>query len=124
MTKEETIISNLYEAKKLDLASHKVDLALVDDITKISNDAKKELANSNTARTKAIASIDEMMASYRQNAVLSNSAINIIADFKAKTRDLGIDIPSNIVNLEKELQTNSKTSQDQLKSLQNIKKSL
>jgi len=124
MTKEETIISNLYEAKKLDLASHKVDLALVDDITKISNDAKKELANSNTARTKAIASIDEMMASYRQNAVLSNSAINIIADFKAKTKDLGIDIPSNIVNLEKELQTNSKASQDQLKSLQNIKKSL
>jgi hypothetical protein len=124
MTKEERIISNLYEAKKLDLASHKVDLALVDDITKISNDAKKELANSNNARTKAIASIDEMMASYRQNAVLSNSAINIIADFKAKTKDLGIDIPSNIVNLEKELQTNSKTSQDQLKSLQNIKKSL
>ena len=124
MTQEEKIISNLYEAKKLDLASHKVDLALIDDIQKISNDAKKELANSNTARTKAIASIDEMMASYRQNAVLSNSAINIIADFKAKTRDLGIDIPSNIVNLEKELQTNSKTSQDQLKSLQNIKKSL
>lgn len=124
MTKEQKIISNLYEAKKLDLASHKVDLALVDDITKISNDAKKELANSNTARTKAIASIDEMMASYRQNAVLSNSAINIIADFKAKTKDLGIDIPSNIVNLEKELQTNSKASQDQLKSLQNIKKSL
>ena len=124
MTKEERIISELYNAKKVELGTHKVDLALVDDIQKISNDAKKELANSNTARTKAIASIDEMMASYRQNAVLSNSAINIIADFKAKTKDLGIDIPSNIVNLEKELQTNSKASQDQLKSLQNIKKSL
>ena len=124
MTKEEKIISKLYNAKKVELGTHKVELALVDDIQKISNDAKKELANSNTARTKAIASIDEMMASYRQNAVLSNSAINIIADFKAKTKDLGIDIPSNIVNLEKELQTNSKSSQDQLKSLQNIKKSL
>ena len=124
MTKEEKIISELYNAKRVELGTHKVELALVDDIQKISNDAKKELANSNTARVKAIASIDEMMASYRQNAVLSNSAINIIADFKAKTKDLGIDIPSNIVNLEKELQTNSKYSQDQLKSLQNIKKSL
>jgi hypothetical protein len=124
MTKEQKIISKLYEAKKVELGTHKVELGLRDDIQKISNDAKKELANSNTARTKAIASIDEMMASYRQNAVLSNSAINIIADFKAKTKDLGIDIPSNIVNLEKELQTNSKASQDQLKSLQNIKKSL
>ena len=124
MTKEEKIISELYNAKRVELGTHKVELALVDDIQKISNDAKKELANSNTARVKAIASIDEMMASYRQNAVLSNSAINIIADFKAKTKDLGIDIPSNIVNLEKELQTNSKSSQDQLKSLQNIKKSL
>jgi endo-alpha-1,4-polygalactosaminidase (GH114 family) len=124
MTQEERIIKKVYDAKKVELGTHKVDLALVDDIQKISNDAKKELANSNTARVKAIASIDEMMASYRQNAVLSNNAINIIADFKAKTKDLGIDIPSNIVNLEKELQTNSKSSQDQLKFLQNIKKSL
>ena len=32
MTQEERIISNLYEAKKVDLASHKVELGLVQDI--------------------------------------------------------------------------------------------
>jgi hypothetical protein len=45
MTKEQNIINKLYEAKKVELGTHKVDLALIDDANKAISEGSKNEAN-------------------------------------------------------------------------------
>ena len=110
------------ERNATELASHEVELALVDDIQKMYNDASKELTIAGNASKKAIAAIDEVFTAYRQNAVKSNEALNQIGQFKIQAKNLGLEMPANIVKFESDLTANLKNSQAKMTAVQNAKK--
>jgi hypothetical protein len=105
-----------------ELASHQIELTLVDDIQKMYNDAGKELTIAGNASKKAIAIIDEVFTAYRQNGVKSTEALNKIGQFKTQAKTLGLEIPSNILKFESDLTANVKNSQAKMAAIQNAKK--
>ena len=110
------------ERNATELASHEVELALVDDIQKMYNDASKELTIAGNASKKAIAAIDEVFTAYRQNAVKSNEALKAIVELKTQAKNVGLDVPANILKFESDLTANVKNSQAKMTSIQNAKK--
>jgi hypothetical protein len=118
------VIEKMYSSTgNVELAEVKVDLAVVDDINKSYADSKKELGIAANATKLAYAAIDEVMAAYRQNGIKSNETIQMIKTLKDSVKSLGIDLPANIVSIEKEVSDNLKNSQSMMSKLQNAKKS-
>jgi hypothetical protein len=122
MTKEETIISNLYEAKKLDLASHKVDLALIDDV-------KKAYAEAINARKKSLDAYlnvqKQVQAGIKLLTELKTSNeqfIPVVERFESAAKGLGIDVPKEILDQKKNIQDGLKGNLlNYTKTLQSIK---
>jgi hypothetical protein len=122
MTKEETIISNLYEAKKVDLASHKVDLALIDDV-------KKAYAEAINARKKSLDAYlnvqKQVQAGIKLLTELKTSNeqfIPVVERFESAAKGLGIDVPKEILDQKKNIQDGLKGNLlNYTKTLQSIK---
>ncbi len=97
MTKEETIISNLYEAKKVELGTHKVDLGIIQDATKIIDIAEKGFKDAflevSFARTKAIPMIKQAILNAEKFLVQFEQT-------KKASKELGIDLPSDYLKQE------------------------
>ena len=78
-----------------ELASHKVDLALVDDFKNVFNKANNDQAKIATTLVndlaKASNSFKENLADWQKSAVIGNQLI-------AKAKELGIDLPAPILN--------------------------
>lgn len=110
------------ESNATELASHQIELTLVDDIQKMYNDAGKELTNAANSSKKAIAAIDEVFTAYRQNAVKSNEALKAIVELKTQAKNVGLAVPANVLKFETELNANLKNSQAKMTSIQNAKK--
>jgi hypothetical protein len=122
MTKEQKIISNLYEAKKLDLASHKVDLALIDDV-------KKAYAEAINARKKSLDAYlnvqKQVQAGIKLLTELKTSNeqfIPVVERFESAAKGLGIDVPKEILDQKKNIQDGLKGNLlNYTKTLQSIK---
>ena len=122
MNTTKSVYNRLFTEDKVELASERVELALVDDIQKMYNAAGKELSTANNASKKAIAAIDEVFTAYRQNAIKSNEALGKIAELKKQAKDLGLDAPANVLKFEEDLTANVKNSQAKMAAIQNAKK--
>ena len=90
MTKEQKIINKLYEAKKVELGTHKVDLALVDDIKK------------------SVLMAKDLKEKIESNFALANGGLRAVADFEkfynsavSKANELGVPIPKELDGLTK-----------------------
>ena len=83
------------EPQVTELASHKVDLALVDDFKNVFNKANNDQAKIATTLVndlaKASNSFKENLADWQKSAVIGNQLI-------AKAKELGIDLPAPILN--------------------------
>lgn len=122
MNTTKSVYNKLFSESKVELGKHEVELALVDDIKKMYNEAGKELTLANSASKKAIAAIDEVFTAYRQNAVKSNEALNRIAELKKQAKDLGLEAPANVLKFEQDLTANIKNSQAKMSAIQTAKK--
>ncbi len=110
MNTTKSVYNRLFSEDKVELASERIELALVDDIQKMYNAAGKELSTANNASKKAIAAIDEVFTAYRQNAIKSNEALGKIAELKKQAKDLGLEAPANVLKFEEDLTSNVKNS--------------
>ena len=95
MTKEEKIISELYNAKKIELGTHKVELSNINDLEKVNADAKKNLAEfkkqqadlKNTAKL-LISSGDK----FKENTLKINS---MATELNKQFKELGLNYLDN-----------------------------
>ena len=110
------------EPQVTELASHKVELGLADDIVKMVNDIVKESTNANNLSKKVIAAIDLVLASYRQNEVKSNEALKSIDTLKTQAKNLGLDLPPVLSQYETNLNNLLKDSRAKMTAAQNAKK--
>jgi hypothetical protein len=95
MTKEETIISNLYEAKKVELGTHKVELSNINDLEKVSADAKKNLADFKKQQADLKSTAKLLISSgdkFRENTLKINS---MATELNKQFKELGLNYLDN-----------------------------
>jgi hypothetical protein len=120
MNTQKTIYNKLFKEEAIELASHDINLALADDI-KSAIDATlaykdKKKAAWNKASTPLIAVYDMLRAEYGA-AVKAQNGIN---ELKAKAKDLGTDVPTKILNSEKQIVELVKTSKSKFDQMNKI----
>ena len=84
MTQEQKIISKLYEAKKVELGTHKVDLTISNDIDKFIDNATTRVTDANEMIKKAIVEYGIALNGFKQAISMSENAIKT-------SKDLGVD---------------------------------
>lgn len=93
MTKEEKIISELYNAKKVELGTHKVDLSALDNFQKAQSAAQDSYGMGYNKIKDALKPLQEalMQLKMADSAVLR--AIAVGDKFEKDTISLGVDLP-------------------------------
>ena len=88
MTKEQKIISELYEAKKVELGTHKVDLALFDEI-------KSSIENARKLKEDIISNFAKANGGMRFCDLFDKS----FDKATSMAKDVGFDIPNEVFKL-------------------------
>lgn len=120
MSIEKTVYNSLFK-KEVNLSSNVLELATTQDVKKSVALANKELNNVNGATSKASAALDELFTSWRQVAIISSSIVSDVDSLKSKAKELGLDLPSDIISLQDTWNEYSKKAQTQMKSLQDMR---
>lgn len=84
MTQEERIIKKVYDAKKVELGTHKVDLTISNDIDKFIDNATSRVTDANEMMKKAILEYGIALNGFKQAISISENAIKT-------SKDLGVD---------------------------------
>jgi hypothetical protein len=121
MSKTENLTKYLNGLKTVEMSSEVVELALIDDMQKAMQTVNKELSNANGSTSKASAALEEAFTAYRQSAVYAKQVTDIYAQFEAKAKELGVDIPANAKKLNDDASQYLKSSQDKMKLFQTLK---
>jgi len=87
---------------KTELAKHEIELGLIDDLKKNNTLALKEYAVYETNRKKAILAIQDCKSYLRQYAIILTKNIALIDDSKAKAKELGLDLPADVLKIAKD----------------------
>lgn len=101
MNTEKKVFNRLFSAEKVELASDKFEFALTDDIE---NYKKQMLKLSESAKTQMLLAEREVFDYGKLAGEVRGYAILMIQDItqlKAKAKELGIDLPANILESEK-----------------------
>lgn len=119
------VIEKMYAGSdKVELSEVSVELALADDMKKAYDLSFKELANASAASKKVLASLDELGTAHRQAAIASKQVNDIYDTMTKQAKDLGVELPANIVKMNTDATANLKDSQAKMVNVQNLKKSL
>lgn len=124
MTQEEKIISKIYNAKKVELGTHKVELGLRDDI--ISN-FQKYLGQRDVAKKAISKAENAVIDAYNNYAALAGSAnatIGELSTLKAKAKELGIELDPDMTGIEKKMKDELKIIKPNATAIQNSAKVL
>lgn len=99
MTQEERIIKKVYDAKKVELGTHKVDLAITDDIkaqAKIVSDFLKLVNKADTTIQKNVQAINAAYKPVAPNLGFGKQLAKRAQDLKGKfdkmAKDLGVNV--------------------------------
>ena len=106
---------------KTELATHEVELGLVDDIKKQSDLVNKQIGFLNTDIIdvkKSLSLIEKIKSDFNSVDKLGNDLLNSVISFEKKAMDLGIDVPNEIINSGNTARQLLKTN-DELKKLIN-----
>ena len=111
MSELKTVYSKLF---KTELASQKVQLALTDDFSSSFNKAND---TDESIGQNLIKNLSKAEADYKQNLQLLQNTKKIGDDLIAKAKDLGVDLPANIINQYKTIDVMIKETQTYLSKI-------
>ena len=96
-------LQNVYDklAYKTELAKHEVELGLLDGLKKDADKVTTQIGFVNkdiSEVKKAISLIGMIKGDLPSTDKLANDLLNAVITFENKTRDLGIDVPKEVIN--------------------------
>jgi hypothetical protein len=94
------IINKLSEKEAVKLESQLVELNLLGDLKKNNSLAEKEFKVYQTNKAKVTVAITEAKSAMRQYAVVLANNVKLINEAKAKAKELGLELPADIVKIE------------------------
>lgn len=109
MNTTKSVYNRLFAEDKVELASERVELGLIEDLKKDADKVSKQIGfvNKDIGEVKkAIQLIGMIKADLTSNDKLANDLLKAVINFENKTRDLGLDVPQQVIdygNLSREL---------------------
>jgi hypothetical protein len=108
------------KSDKVDLKAEKIELTIVGDIDKGIKEALKELDSVEKLKAKAKQPITDAISANRQAGIIATNTLKLVENFKQQAKELGIDVPANIKDMEgraDKIITDFKASQSKLISI-------
>ncbi len=90
MNTQKAVYNGLF-SKKTELETHKVELAIIDDIV---TSAKKVFDQ----RDKVVQAMRKVTEESKEGLSFANKSLKDIEEFERKVKDLGIDLPKKVIN--------------------------
>jgi len=118
MSEQKTVFNKLWKSNSTELASHKVELALTDDVKSLYESANKIYAQNGDLLDKYAQSLEKAFQSAADEYKKSLDKFN---QLEKASKDLGIDLPQDIVKLKSLIEYGIK---DSLNSKSNVVKIL
>lgn len=115
---EKNVFGKLFT--KTELGTHKIDLAVTDDIKKLITEANNLKNQYNGAATAAVNNLKEakrLAGNWRDNLSQAN---NLIINLTQKANELGIDIPKEVLNYKELTVKGSKDADNYVKLINKI----
>ena len=109
MNTTKSVYNRLFSESKVELAAERVELGLIEDLKKDADKVSKQIGfvNKDIGEVKkAIQLIGMIKADLTSNDKLANDLLKAVINFENKTRDLGLDVPKQVIdygNLSREL---------------------
>lgn len=117
MNTTKSVYNRLFAEDKVELASERVELGLVEDVQKEYAKYSKSQINGNNKTNAVVETAKQAIASYQQaikDYALVTQQINYI---KKQATDLGVDVPPSINALDKEVASGISFMNDRIKKL-------
>lgn len=117
MNTTKSVYNRLFSEDKVELASERVELGLIEDAQKDYAKYSKSQINGNNKTNAVVESAKQAIAAYQQaikDYALVTQQINYI---KKQATDLGVPIPANINALDKEIASGISFMNDRIKKL-------
>ena len=117
MNTTKSVYNRLFKEDKVELASERVELGLVEDVQKEYAKYSKSQINGNNKTNAVVETAKQAIASYQQaikDYALVTQQINYI---KKQATDLGVDVPPSINALDKEVASGISFMNDRIKKL-------
>jgi hypothetical protein len=115
MSEQKVVFNKLF--KKEELASHKVELGLIDDIEKLQIEANNSEDSAVAEVSKSLATLKNAVKLFDKAILSSKNVTQQIDKAKILAKDLGVDLPQNI-------DSKYKYYENSIKSFNEIKKSI
>ena len=109
---------------KVELSQVEVKLALIADLKKNNSIAEKEFKSYQASKAKMMASIQDAKAAIRQYAVVLNNNTKLIDEAKMKAKELGLDLPADVLKIESDSNVGKTNFESITKNLQQAEKLL
>ena len=109
MNTTKSVYNRLFSEDKVELASERIELGLIDDLKKDADKVSKQIGFVNkdiSEVKKAIQLIGMIKADFTSTDKLANDLLKAVINFENKARDLGLDVPKQVIdygNLSREL---------------------
>ena len=122
MSTLDNIIGKISVVTKTELKQHHIELALADDVKKAYNDAIAARKKSLDEYQKLKPLIASALKMQNDLKALNDNALTVFAKFEQAAKDLGIQMPKDVIDQKTNIQDGLKGSiAAQIKALQSIK---
>ena len=108
MNIENKVFGKLFQEEKVELESQKVELALADDVKVAAKDLADHESKVKAAKIKAMEAVGNYLQWANGGISKANSLGRLVDQLIAKSKELGVDAPQNIVDLKKESASKAK----------------
>lgn len=98
MNTENKVFNKLFSSEKLELASEKFEFGVIQDAIKESQNAIKEFQSAASIVSSARSKAEPIL---KNTIALSNSFLNSLIETKKIAKELGIDLPNELLQEEK-----------------------
>ena len=101
MNTMKSVYNKLFKEEATELTSHEVELGLMDDLKKDADKVSKQIGfvNKDISEVKnAISLIGMVKADLASNEKLANDLLKAIVTFENGARDLGLEVPKQIID--------------------------
>ena len=119
MNTRKTVYNKLF-TEKTELSTHEIKLGLVDDFNKLTNSFFTSSQKFETSIQKIETSIKEMQAQYVEHVKTLSALDNEYQKIRKSALDLGVEVPTDIVNNYKKVLAISKNELDTKKRFNNF----
>ncbi len=107
--------------RNVELKSEKIELGSIDEIKKLNKVVAKEWETGRKIEEKLSTLASDAITAFKQSRVKANELVKIYEKTEKQAKDLGIELPTGILNAYQDAKSAIKDGEEKIKNLQKLK---